>query len=97
MVLQTVPYRPTPHTDQSGAQVDEAVITGTGRAVVACEGRTVAARWDKPSLKAVTTWSDLSTGQPIRLTPGRTWVSLVPTDAAVTVTPKVRPATPTTR
>lgn len=96
VVLQTVPYKATTQSDRSGFQVDEAVITGSGRATVGCEGRTVAARWDKPSLKAVTTWSDAATGRPIRLTPGRTWVSLVPTTAAVTVTPRVPRVTTTT-
>ncbi|HVE93379.1 MAG TPA: DUF3048 domain-containing protein [Acidimicrobiales bacterium] len=95
VILQTVPYKATKESDRSGFQVDEAVITGSGRAIVGCEGRTIAARWDKPSLKAVTTWSDAETGRPIRLTPGRTWVSLVPTTAAVTVTPKVPRVTTT--
>lgn len=96
VILQTVPYRGTVQTDRSGTRVDEAVITGTGRAIVGCEGRTVIARWDKPSQKAVTTWSDAATGEPIRLTPGRTWVSLVPTDGVITVTPKVPPVVTST-
>ncbi|MEY2467459.1 MAG: hypothetical protein QOF21_157 [Actinomycetota bacterium] len=93
LVLQTVPYRATPYTDRSGARVDEAVITGTGNAEIACEGRVVAARWSKPSMKAITTYADATTGAPMQLPAGRVWVSFVPTNGVITHKVPVRTTT----
>lgn len=84
VVIQRTAYRGTRFTDTSGAKVDEAVVVGSGDAVILSAGKQVAAKWSKPSPTAVTTYTD-SAGAPIRLTPGRTWISLPPTAAAVTV------------
>ncbi len=94
LVLQTVPYRSTQYTDRTNFTVDEAVITGSGRAIVACDGHALAARWQKPSLKSVTTYTDAVTGAPITLPVGRVWVSLVPTNGVITL--KSPPVTTTT-
>ena len=85
VVLQTVPYKPTQYTDRANFGVDEAVITGTGKATVACDGAAVAARWSKPTLKSVTSYVSEATGAPIQLPVGRVWVSLVPTNGAITM------------
>ena len=97
LVLETVPYRSTPYTDRSGAGVDEAVITGTGKAQIACDGRVIDAKWSKASQRAVTTFAD-ATGAPIQLPVGRVWVSLVPTNGVVTrQVPTIGKSTTTTR
>ena len=85
LILETVPYKSTPYTDRSGAAVDEAVITGSGKAIVACEGHAVEATWKKSSQKSVTTYTNAVTGTPIKLPVGRVWVSLVPTNGTITL------------
>ncbi|MEY2399573.1 MAG: hypothetical protein QOJ00_2747 [Actinomycetota bacterium] len=96
LVQQTVGYRATTYTDRSGAGVDEAVVTGTGKALVACDGYAVQARWQKNSAKSVTTYTNAATGSPIKLPVGRVWVSLVPTNGTITLkTPLVGRATTT--
>lgn len=84
VVIQRTAYRGTRFTDTSGSKVDEAVVVGSGDAVILSAGKQVAAKWSKPSPTAVTTYTD-STGAPIRLTPGRTWISLPPTAGSITV------------
>lgn len=85
LVLQTVPYKPTKYTDRSDFVVDEAVVTGSGNAIIACDGTAVRARWHKPSLKSVTIFTNATTGAAITLPVGRVWVSLVPTSGVITL------------
>jgi hypothetical protein len=85
VILETVPYKPTQYTDRANFGVDEAVITGTGKAQVACDGAVVAARWSKPTLKSVTSYVSEATGAAIQLPVGRVWVSLVPTNGVITM------------
>lgn len=84
VVIQRTSYRPTSFKDPSGARVDEAVVVGSGDAVVLTQGRQAAVRWSKSSATAVTTYTDAA-GRPVRLAPGRTLVALPPADAAITV------------
>jgi hypothetical protein len=93
LVLQTVPYRPTSYTDRSDFVVDEAIITGSGNALIACDGYAVRARWHKPSLKSVTIFTNASTGAAITLPVGRVWVSLVPTSGVITLKSPPAPTT----
>src|SRR5690625_999382 len=65
--------------DQSGAAVPETVMTGTGEALVASGGRTVAATWSKPTVASPVTLTTPD-GEAVALTPGTTWVELVPAD-----------------
>ncbi len=98
LIQQTVAYQSTPFTDRSGAGVDEAVVTGTGKAVIACDGFAVQAKWAKPSAKAVTTYTNTATGLPVKLPVGRVWVSLVPTNGTITLkTPVTTPTTSLTK
>jgi hypothetical protein len=85
VVLETVPYQATQYTDRADFRVDEAVITGTGKALVACDGAVVRARWSKPTMKAVTSFVSEATGAPIQLPVGRVWVSLVPPTGVITM------------
>ncbi len=61
--------------DTSGGMVPEIVFVGTGKAVVYTEGKRIDGTWTRPSLVDVAALTD-SSGSPIRLTPGRTWIQL---------------------
>lgn len=84
LIIQRTSYRSTRFRDPSGAKVDEAAVVGSGEAVILAAGKQIAARWSKPSLTAVTTYTDLR-GGPIRLPPGRTWVGLPPLGSPLTI------------
>lgn len=80
VVIQFVDYAPTDVGDQFGVPIPEAQLVGEGDVWVLTGGGTqpaglVQGRWKKPSIEAVTTYTDAD-GNPILLTPGRTWVVL---------------------
>ena len=77
VVFQVVGYKNTGLVDRSGAAVPEAELIGEGEAWVLTGGRLVRGQWTRPTEDDTTTYR-LPTGEPIRLTPGRTWVELVP-------------------
>ncbi|WP_146899440.1 DUF3048 domain-containing protein [Cellulomonas aerilata] len=64
-------------TDPAGSPVPETRLTGTGEALVATGGRTVAATWSKDDLATPLALVGAD-GQPVQLAPGKTWVELVP-------------------
>ncbi|WP_231487006.1 DUF3048 domain-containing protein [Candidatus Blastococcus massiliensis] len=67
----------TPYRDPAGNPVPETRMVGSGEALVASAGSTIAATWTKASETApvVLTGPD---GLPVQLAPGNTWVELVP-------------------
>lgn len=69
----------TDFRDPVGERVPETVLTGTGDAVVATDGRVATATWSKggPTDLLELTTSD---GEPVELAPGTTWIELVPVD-----------------
>ena len=77
VVFQVVGYRNTGLVDQSGAAVPEAELIGEGDAWVLTAGRLIKGRWSRLT-DAQTTVYTYPSGEPIRLTPGRTWLELVP-------------------
>ena len=77
VVFQVVDYKDTGLVDRSGARVPEAVLVGEGDAWVLTAGRLLKGRWSRPSEDRTTAYT-LPSGEPIRLTPGRTWLELVP-------------------
>lgn len=77
VIVQFVDYVDTSQRDQAGSAVPEAQLVGSGDAWVLTGGRLLRATWAKPSLDAVTTYTDPA-GRPVALAPGRTWVELVP-------------------
>lgn len=77
VVFQVVGYRNTGLVDRSGAAVPEAELIGEGEAWVLTGGRLVKGHWSRPT-EAQTTVYTLPSGEPIKLTPGRTWLELVP-------------------
>ncbi|GMU77994.1 MAG: hypothetical protein AMXMBFR46_07910 [Acidimicrobiia bacterium] len=110
-------YGAVAFTDESGAQVAptnvivqfvsyprgaEGELLGEGEAWVFSDHQLVRGRWVKPNPETPTQFVDAA-GLPIRLTPGRTWVELLPTGSPVDLVaaplppPTVPPTTPPTK
>jgi hypothetical protein len=77
VVIQYVNYQDTGFVDSTGSPVPEAQVVGEGDGVVLTGGLAIRVRWSKPSETEVTRYVDAS-GAEVRLTPGQTWVELVP-------------------
>jgi hypothetical protein len=75
VIIQFVRYVSSGVPDQFGVMIPEAELVGEGEAWVLTAGGLVQGRWSKPSLDAITAYTDVD-GNPIGLTPGRTWVAL---------------------
>jgi len=65
----------------------EAQTVGEGDAAVFTNGAFIDARWTRPTAADVWNLTDKATGQPILLTPGRTWVELANPDTGSFVDP----------
>jgi hypothetical protein len=88
-------YGPWLENSEGGLEVQANLYSdAAGLAQVYRNGVEIPATWHRSSLSEPTQFED-STGQPIALQPGVTWVELVPTTVTVTPTPPVSP-TPTT-
>lgn len=72
----------------------EGELIGSGDAWFFSNGQLVRGRWERAFQGAHTTFLDAS-GAPILLTPGRTWVELLPVGRTVDVVPGVPPSTTT--
>jgi Protein of unknown function (DUF3048) N-terminal domain/Protein of unknown function (DUF3048) C-terminal domain len=66
--------------------IPEGVLTGTGQAWFLSAGKMVRGTWARSGLTTVATYKDVA-GSPVQLTPGKTWIELVPVGNAPTVTP----------
>lgn len=66
--------------DVAGSPVPDWDVIGSGKAFVIRDGRAISGRWERGSPEDVTTLVDRD-GEEITLAPGRTWVTLFPTDA----------------
>jgi hypothetical protein len=88
VIIQQVEYVDTGLVDTSGAPVPEARLVGEGEAWVLTDGLLVEGRWSKPD-DATPTRYTTAAGEPIGLTPGPTWIALVPVggDAVVVEAP----------
>ena len=69
----------------------EADFIGSGRASVSTNGRTVNGRWVKPSITAPTRFVD-SRGRPIALSPGQTFIQVMPLGSHVVIADGTAPA-----
>ena len=77
VIVRFTPYRDSGVRDSVGAVVPEAAAIGEGDAWLLSDGHLQRGRWTKPSADAPTTYVD-SEGAPLRLTPGQTWVEVLP-------------------
>lgn len=87
VVVMFVPYRKSPADPKS----PEAVTVGEGAAWVFTAGGVVQGRWSRPDPSKPATLLD-SAGQPIALTPGRTWVELAREGGATVIPVGADPA-----
>ena len=68
------------------APIPEGILTGTGTVWVFSGGRFVKGTWKRASLTSTATYTD-SSGAPIALAPGNTWVELAPAGTVPAITP----------
>jgi hypothetical protein len=80
VIVQFIDYVGHPR----GAHLPVGQLVGEGDVWVFSAGQRVAGRWSKPTPEAVTQYL-LPDGTPIQLTPGRTWVALVPPGGASSI------------
>jgi len=84
VIVQFVDYRSSGFIDTTGAASPEAVLEGEGEAWIFTDGKLIRGRWSRPTRDAVTQYLDAG-GQPIALTPGKTWIELAPGQGSATV------------
>jgi hypothetical protein len=77
VIVQFVPYHDTGLVDTSNTPVPEALLVGSGTGWVFTDGTAIPATWTKPTEADPTTYT-AADGTPIALTPGMTWIALVP-------------------
>ena len=83
VVVQFVSLHNLDYVDQSGTKVVESTVIGSGDAWILSAGRMTKGHWSKDSASAPTRFTDGS-GNPVKLTPGRTWVHFAPVGTPVT-------------
>lgn len=77
LLVQYVSYVNTGLIDVSGSPVPEAILYGSGSGFLLTAGHAMEVHWERPGPDDPTTWTDAN-GDSLRLTPGRTWIHLVP-------------------
>jgi hypothetical protein len=87
VIIQVLPYSTDGYASGEGIvpppPIPKAESVGEGTAIVLTGGMVINVHWSKASPTAVTAYTD-SAGQPVLLTPGQTWIELVPTGSPVT-------------
>ncbi len=88
VIVQVVPYTTDGYASGEGISPPPAIpkgqTVGSGNAVIMTGGMVIHAKWTKAGPTSVTQFTDVS-GQPILLTPGRTWIELAPEGTAANV------------
>jgi hypothetical protein len=82
VVVMQVQVTSGPIVDAAGNHSPEVELTGSGKAYVFRDGRMVIGRWERATLKDVTTFVTTA-GEEIALAPGVTWVELLPSTIRV--------------
>jgi hypothetical protein len=86
VIMRVIMYPSIYVEDATGSHENLLVLTGSGPAEVVRNGAVVTGSWRRPNLGDKTDLVDAH-GNVIRLSPGKTWIELVPTTVGVTVTP----------
>ena len=81
VVIQFTPYAEVQCCDAAGFPIVEAQLVGEGDAWIFSAGRRIEARWSRPTVGDVTTYTGPD-GEPVLLTPGPTWVAIAPPGSA---------------
>jgi hypothetical protein len=82
VIVQVVELRDTGIADVNGVASPEVVSVGNGVAYVFRNGRMIKGTWERDGLEDVTVFRDAQ-GNEISLTPGNTWVELLPDTISV--------------
>ena len=85
VVIQQVEVFEGDLVDVLGYHSPEVNLTGSGKAWILRDGVLIKGTWSRPVMGAVTRFLTRS-GEVIPLTPGNTWIELIPTTEAVTFT-----------
>lgn len=85
IIVEEVPYPNTGYTDPANNPVPYANSIGTGTAYFYVDGKAFSGQWSKPTEHSITKYTT-SSGQPLLLAPGRTWVMLAPIGASIVTT-----------
>lgn len=85
VVAMVVRFRLSQHLDAAGNRTPEAIVTGSGQAMLLRDGRLLHGRWSRRSLVELTTFTT-ETGERMTLAPGNTWIELVPQGRRITIT-----------
>ncbi|MGI8493428.1 MAG: DUF3048 domain-containing protein [Acidimicrobiales bacterium] len=88
VIVQVVPYVTVAYANESGVitPIPEGQLLGSGPAWLFSAGKVVKGTWSRASLTAPTSWSDAG-GAPFALSPGGTWIELLPAGASPFITP----------
>lgn len=81
VIIRFTDYVEVQCCDAAGFPIVEAQLVGEGDAWILSDGKLVEGRWSRPALDQVTRYTDAD-GDPVGLTPGRTWVAIAPPGAA---------------
>jgi hypothetical protein len=84
VVVQLVEIKMTDLTDAAGARSPQAITVGSGKAYVFRDGKVIKGTWERASSDDLTRFLDAN-GQEIPLTPGNTWVELLPRDLSIKI------------
>ncbi|MFL5797829.1 MAG: DUF3048 C-terminal domain-containing protein [Actinomycetota bacterium] len=85
VVVQVVKLKKTGIVDAAGNPSPEVVATGRGACFVFRNGRVIRGTWTRPTSGDLTTYEDTS-GNEISLSPGTTWIELLPTGITPSIT-----------
>lgn len=77
VVIRFTEYEEVQCCDAAGFPILDARLVGEGDAWVLTDGRLIEARWSRPNLEQPTRYTTPA-GDPVGLTPGRTWVAIAP-------------------
>jgi hypothetical protein len=87
VIVMKVVLFPSPYVeDPTGAHENLVTLTGSGPVQIFRSGAVVSGTWNRRTVTETTRYLDAA-GHVIPLSPGTTWVELVPTTIATTVTP----------
>jgi len=84
VVVQVVKTQLTDVTDANGVRSPLVISVGTGKAYVFRDGKVIKGTWERDSAADPTKFVDAN-GDEIPLTPGNTWVELLPENIPVTI------------
>jgi hypothetical protein len=77
VLIRFTPYVDSGYVDTTGAMVPEAAAIGEGDAALITQGQVIPGHWSKAAVDGPTTYTLLD-GTPLTLTPGNTWVEVLP-------------------